>query len=91
MELRLIESKKTYARIEVSEMDETFLYPLVDELMNDKDVAEARYISGHPQLDKPVIYVKVKKGKPQTAVKRAAAKISKEFKEARENLEKQLK
>ncbi len=91
MELRLIESKKTYARIEVSEMDETFLYPLVDELMNDKDVTEARYISGHPQLDKPVIYVKVKKGKPQTAVKRAAAKISKEFKEARENLEKQLK
>lgn len=91
MELRLIESKKTYARIEVSEIDETFLYPLVDELMNDKDVTEARYISGHPQLDKPVIYVKVKKGKPQTAVKRAAAKISKEFKEARENLEKQLK
>ncbi|MCK5292085.1 MAG: DNA-directed RNA polymerase subunit L [Thermoplasmata archaeon] len=91
MELTLLESKKTYAKIEVSGMDETLLYPLVDELMRDKDVSEAKYVTGHQQLDKPVIYVKVKKGKPQTAVKRAAAKISKEFKEARENLEKQLK
>ncbi len=91
MELKLLDSTKTIARIEVSEMDETLLYPLLDQLMNDKDVTEARYISGHPQLDKPIIYVKVKKGKPQTAVKRAAANISKEFKEARENLKKQLK
>ncbi|MFQ6060296.1 MAG: RpoL/Rpb11 RNA polymerase subunit family protein, partial [Thermoplasmata archaeon] len=57
----------------------------------DKDVSEARYLTGHPQLDKPVIYVKVKKGRPQTALKRAAAKISKEFKQAGESLEKQLK
>jgi DNA-directed RNA polymerase subunit L len=91
MELILLESKKTSAKIEVSGMDETLLYPLVDELMMDKDVTEAKYVTGHPQLDNPVIYVKVKKGKPQTALKRAAMKISKEFKEARENLEKQLK
>lgn len=91
MELKLLDSTKTQARIEISEMDETLLYPLVDELMKDKDVSEAKYVSGHPQLDKPVIFVKVKKGKPQTAVKRAAAKISKEFKEARENLQKQMK
>jgi DNA-directed RNA polymerase subunit L len=91
MELTLLESKKTTAKIEVSGMNETLLYPLVDELMRDKDVTEAKYITGHPQLDKPVIYVKVKKGKPQIAVKRAAAKISKEFKQAREDLEKQLK
>ncbi|MEE9116750.1 MAG: DNA-directed RNA polymerase subunit L [Thermoplasmata archaeon] len=91
MELTLLESKKTYAKIEVSGMDETLLYPLVDELVRDKDVSEAKYVTGHPQFDKPVIYVKVKKGKPQTALKRAAKKISKEFKEARENLEKQLK
>lgn len=91
MELRLLEGKKTHARIEVSEFDATLLYPLVAELLNDKDVSEARIITGHPQLDKPVIYVKVKKGKPQTAVKRAAKKIAKEFKEARENLKKQMK
>ena len=91
MELKLLDSTMTQARVEVSEMDETLLYPLVDELMKDKDVSEAKYISGHPKLDKPVIFVKVKKGKPQTAVKRAAAKISKEFKEARENLQKQMK
>ena len=91
MKLTLLESKKTYAKIEVSGMDETLLYPLVNELMRDKDVSEAKYVTGHPQLDKPVIYVKVKKGKPQTAVKRAATKISKEFKEARESFEKQLK
>jgi DNA-directed RNA polymerase subunit L len=91
MELKLLDSTKTQARIEISEMDETLIYPLVEELLRDKDVSEAKYMSGHPQLDKPVIFVKVKKGKPQTAVKRAAANISKEFKEAKENLEKQTK
>ncbi|TET91995.1 MAG: DNA-directed RNA polymerase subunit L [Methanomassiliicoccales archaeon] len=91
MELRLLESKKTSAKIEVSEFDPTLLYPLMTELQNDKDVTEARFTTGHPQLDKPVIHVKVKKGKPQMAVKRAASKIAKEFKEARQNLEKQLK
>lgn len=91
MELKLLDSTKTQARIEISEMDETLLYPLVDELLRDKDVSEAKYVSGHPQLDKPVIFVKVKKGKPQTAVKRAAANISKQFKEAKQNLEKQVK
>ncbi len=91
MELKLLESTKTQAKIEVSEMDRTLLNPLLDELMRDKDVTEAKYMSGHPQLDRPIIFVKVKKGKPQTAVKRAADKLSKEFKEARDNLEKQMK
>lgn len=91
MELRLLEKRKTYLKIELSDVDETLLYPLVSQLLRDKDVSEARYLTGHPQLDKPVIYVKVKKGRPQTALKRAAAKISKEFKQAGESLEKQLK
>lgn len=91
MELRLLEKKKTYANIELTDVDETLLYPLVSELLRDKDVAEAKYMTGHPQLDKPVIFVKVKKGKPQTAVKRAAAKVSKEFKKAGEGLGKQMK
>jgi DNA-directed RNA polymerase subunit L len=54
-------------------------------------IAEVKYTAGHPDLEIPTLYVKVKSGKPQTALKRAAKALSNEFKEAREKLEKDLK
>ena len=49
---------------------------------------EVKWVTGHPDLDIPVLTIKVKSGKPQTALKRAAKTLSNEFKEAREKLEK---
>jgi DNA-directed RNA polymerase subunit L len=47
-------------------------------------------VTGHPQLDKPVLTVEVKEGKPQAALKKAAKSLANQFAEARQLVEKQL-
>ena len=89
MELKLVEKTKDSIKVEVTEADPTLFYPLVSELLRDSVVEDARYITGHPLLDKPVIYVKVKKGRPQTALKRAAKKLADGFDRCLQTLEKQ--
>lgn len=91
MELKLISKEKDCIEIELSEMDETILYLLINQLLSDEAVAEARYIVGYPQLDKPKVFVRVKEGKPQTALKRAAKNLASQFEDCRKSLEKALK
>lgn len=90
MELKLIEKKKDLIRIEIVDADETLIYPLINELLSDGNVVDARYSTGHPQLDKPVLVVKVKDGKPQAALKKAAKSLANKYLEARQLIEKQL-
>jgi len=54
-------------------------------------VAAVDFWAGHPDLEFPTLYVRVEKGKPQTALKRAAKNLSNQFKDAREKLQKELK
>ncbi len=84
MELKLLKKGKQSIEFELMDADKTILHPLVEELLNDNKVELARYIVGHPQLDNPKIFVKVKEGKPQTVVKRVAKKLEKQFKECNE-------
>jgi DNA-directed RNA polymerase subunit L len=91
MQLRLLEKQKDSVRIEVSNPDDTLIHPLVAALLKDSEVADALYYSGHPQLDKPVLTIRVKKGSPQAALKRAAQNLSDEFSTARSLLEKELR
>jgi DNA-directed RNA polymerase subunit L len=91
MEVKLLDLKKTQMRIEMSESDETVVFPLLNRLLKDKDVADARYISGHPELDKPQIFLRVKKGRPQTVFRRAAKSLSKEFAQCKTLIEKKGK
>ena len=88
MELHLLEKDKDSVTVQIRDANMTVIQPLVNELLEDDGVAEVKYNTGHPELDLPVLYVKVKSGKPQTALKRAAKTISNEFREAREKLEK---
>jgi DNA-directed RNA polymerase subunit L len=90
MQLRLLEKQKDTLRLEVSNPDDTLIHPLVAALLKDGDVADALYYSGHPQLDKPVLTIRTKKGNPQAALKRAAQNLSDEFSSARTLLEKEL-
>jgi DNA-directed RNA polymerase subunit L len=90
MNFVLLEKGKDSIKVQVNELDETLFYPLINELQKDEAIAEARYFIGHPQLDKPMILVKVKSGKPQAAFKRALKSLSNQFKEAREIFEKEL-
>lgn len=88
MELQLLDKDKDSIRVQVRDADMTLIQPLISELLSDEGVAEVKYITGHPELDIPVLYVKVKNGKPQTALKRASKALANEFKEGREKLEK---
>lgn len=90
MEFKLLEKKKDSIKVEIQDVDETLVYPLIHELLQDKTVVDARYLTGHPQLDKPVLYVEVKEGKPQAALKKAAKALANQFEEARQLVEKQL-
>ncbi len=91
MKFVLLEKGKDTLKVQVEDLDETLFYPLINELQKDEAISEARYYLGHPQLEKPVISVKVKTGKPQAALKRALKALSNQFKEAREQFEKELK
>ncbi|MCK4366993.1 MAG: hypothetical protein KAW84_03490 [Thermoplasmata archaeon] len=91
MEVKLLDLKKTQMRIEISDSDETIIFPLLNQLLRDKDVTDARYIPGHPQLDNPQIFLRVKKGRPQTVFRRVARELSKEFAQCRTLIEKKAK
>ncbi len=90
MEFKLLEKKKDSIKVEIQDPDETLIHPLIHELLQDKNVADARYVTGHPQLDKPTLMVEVKEGKPQAALKKAAKSLANQFVEARQLIEKQL-
>lgn len=90
MQLRLLEKQKDSVRIEVANPDDTVIYPLISTLLKDEDVADALYYTGHPQLDKPVLTIRTKKGSPQVALKRAAHRLAEEFAETKKLLEKEL-
>ena len=90
MEFKLLEKKKDSIKVEIVDPDETLIYPLIHELLQDKNVADARFVTGHPQLDKPDLTVEVKEGKPQAALKKAAKSLANQFAEARQLVEKQL-
>ncbi|TLZ51442.1 MAG: DNA-directed RNA polymerase subunit L [Methanobacteriota archaeon] len=91
MEMRALEMDKNAIRLEIEGPDDTVIYPLINELLKDEDVAEAKYSVGHPQLDKPVLYVRTKKGKPQAAIKKAAESLAGQFREAKSLFQAQLR
>ncbi len=90
MQLRLLEKQKDSLRVEVTNPDDTLVQPLIAALLKDDDVADALYYSGHPQLDKPVLTVRTKKGSPQAALKRAAKGLADQYAEVKKLLEKEL-
>jgi len=91
MELELVEKEKNSIKIKFIEPDLTLINPLINELLEDEVVVDVDYWAGHPELDNPTLFVKVEKGKPQTALKRASKNLSNQYKEVREKLQKELK
>jgi DNA-directed RNA polymerase subunit L len=91
MQLELIEKDKDSIKIMIKDADMTLISPLVTELLEDEAVSEVKYTAAHPDLEFPTLYVRVKTGKPQTALKRASKTLAGQFKETREKLEKDLK
>lgn len=89
--LRVMEKNKNYVKIEMLNYDNTLLRPLVEEILRDDMVEESRYYIKHPVIDDPEIYVRVKSGKPQAAIKRSIKRLSKTFEDLETDFEKELK
>lgn len=86
MKAKLIDKGKDYIHIEISEPDQTLIQPFVHQLLKMDEVEEVKYHKVHPEMDLPQIYVKVKKGKPQNALKKALKALSKEYRDALDGL-----
>ena len=90
MELKLIKKQKDIIQLEIIGADDTMLFPLVHQLLKDENVEDCSYVSGHPKLDNPTLTVKVKDGKPQSALKKAAKALASEFTATSELIAKKL-
>lgn len=91
MELNLVSKEKKLVVIEFTDVKETIVHPLIDKLINDKDVLLAAYKTGHPQLDKPILTVRTQRVNPETAVKNAADRLAEEIKSLKKEFEKAIK
>ena len=81
MELRKITHTDDSLELEIVDEGETLLHPLREKLLEDKRVDLATYIMGHPELEHPRIFVRVKKGKPEDALKKALEALITEYEE----------
>ena len=90
MKIEILERTDKEMYIEMDITDMTLLHPLVEELIKDKNVDIAEYKIGHPELDKPVLHLKMKSGKPETAIKKATKSIVDTFTGLKEGFEKEL-
>jgi len=81
LQLKLLNKEKDTMEIEVAGEDETLLEPLKQKLLEDENVEIATYLMGHPMLESPKLIVKVKSGKPQAALKKAAKALANDYEE----------
>ena len=76
MEVRVVEKEHDALRLEIPKGEETILIPLVEALQKEDHVLEARYVIGHPFLDRPSLYLKTKGEKPQAVLKRVLKELA---------------
>mgnify|MGYP001502943275 FL=1 len=85
----LIEKGKDHIEVELSESyGNVLLEPLKERLLADDTVEMATHDSDHPMYGKRCLFVRVKSGKPQNAVKRALKDLGSDFSEASKLVEK---
>ncbi len=90
-QFRVVSKEKDSIVFEMLNYDNTLLRPLVEELLRDEQVEESKYYIKHPVIDNPQIFIKVKTGKPQAALKRSLKKLSKIYEGLSVDLAKEVK
>ena len=88
MELRVIEKEHDLLRVELPKAEETLLIPLVEALQAEEKVVEARYLIGHPYLDRPSLVLRTKGEKPQQVLKRVLKELADLYGDALQDFEK---
>ncbi len=90
MKIDILERSDKEMYIEMDVTDMTLLHPLVEELIKDKNIDIAEYKIGHPELDKTVLHVRTKSGKPETAIKKATKTIIATYSDLKDGFEKKI-
>jgi len=91
MELKVIKQDETTLILECKGETVTLTNVLREELWEDKSVSEAAQIKEHPYLSEPKVFVKVYRGSPTNALKKASDRIILKTEEFREKFKKELK
>jgi DNA-directed RNA polymerase subunit L len=69
------DDEKNILIVETKDESVSFCNLVRSELWEDSSVSESAFIKEHPYLEKPKIFVKTSRGKPQTALERAAGRL----------------
>jgi len=91
MELKAVKESDDTLLLEVKNETVTVTNVVKGELWDDENVKEAAQIKEHPYLAEPKIFVKVSKGKPVTALDKAAERVIKQIDEFSDAFKKALK
>ena len=86
MELKTLRKTKTELEIELTGENETILNPITYILSENKDVEYATSMSDHPLSTKRRLFIRVKKGSPQDALKKAVKYLEDEIKDFSKNI-----
>lgn len=79
MDVRVMSKGDKSLEVELVGENETLLNLLKQRLLASPDVESATFIIGHPLLDQPKLFVQVRKGKPEAALKAAAKEVREEL------------
>ncbi len=90
MEVRLVRKDKLSMELEFPDKDENFLILLQEELLKNKKVETAFYTLIHAVLGTPALSIKMKNGRPETALKNAAQALIKGFENVEVSFEKSV-
>ena len=87
MDLKTIKKTAKELELEVIGENETMLNPITQVLLQYEDVDYATYITEHPESNKRLLYLRVKKGKPEDVLKKAVKQLENEIKGFGKNFE----
>lgn len=76
MQTYVVEKTDDSVTIAFKDANLTLITPLMDALYKDENVELVRYIDKHPELEDRRLYVRVKKGDPIEAIKKASGAVS---------------
>ncbi len=82
-----IKSTKNELEIELNEEFENILNPITHVLLENKDVEYASCLSDHPLANKRRLFIRMKKGTPDDALKSAVKYLKEEMKKLSKSIE----
>ena len=87
MELKTFKKTKTELDLEVIDENETILNPITHILSENDDVEYAACMTDHPLSNKRRLFIRMKKGSPDEALKKAVKYLDDEIKKFGKNFE----